>query len=214
MLIALSLGLYSLGWRYPAVAAALLALFFRELALPYCVLAGSLAIWHKRRFESAVWFLGMVLYGLFLLWHGHEVALRMTEADVARSDWLCFGGLKFDLVTARMSDFLYAAPGWVVAMYLSIALIGLAGWRTEHGVLAACVVAAYLAAFSVVGNPYNGYWGLLYTPVLAFGIARAPVAIADLLQVVWPSAPHASTLESSEDRHACRDATRRHAATD
>ncbi len=182
MLIALSLGLYGLGRRYPAVAVGLLALFFRELALPYCLLAGGLAFWHKRRLEAGAWFLGVVLYGLFLLWHAHEVARRLTDADVARSDWLCFGGLKFDLVTARMSDFLYAAPGWVVAAYLSVALIGLAGWRSERGVLAACAVVAYLAAFSVVGNPYNGYWGLLYTPVLAFGLPRAPAAIADLLQ--------------------------------
>jgi hypothetical protein len=182
MLIALSVGLYSLGWRYPAVAAGLLALFFRELALPYCILAGGLAWWRARRFESALWFLGLVLYGLFLLWHGHEVGLRMTDADVARSDWLCFGGLKFDLVTARMSDYLYAAPGWIVALYLSVALIGLVGWRTERGVLAACVVVVYLAAFSVVGNPYNGYWGLLYAPLLAFGLPRAPAALADLLQ--------------------------------
>jgi hypothetical protein len=184
MLIALSFGLAGLGWRYPAVAAGVLALFFRELALPFCLLAGGLALWHNRRAEAALWFVGVLLYGLFLAWHAHEVMLRMTAADQAQSDWLCLGGLKFELVTARMNDFLYSAPGWVVAIYLSAGLIGLAGWRSDHGVLAAATVVAYLVAFSVVGNPYNGYWGLLYTPVLALGLARAPATIADLVHAV------------------------------
>jgi hypothetical protein len=181
MLIALSLGLLGLGRRYPAIAVGVLALFFRELALPYCLLAGGVAFWHRRRLEAALWLSGVALYFLFLGWHAHEVFQRMTPEDQARSDWLCFGGLKFDLVTSRMSELLYSAPGWVVAVYLWLALIGLVGWRGDRGSLAACTVVAYLAAFSVVGNPYNCYWGLLYTPLLAFGLPRAPAAIADLV---------------------------------
>jgi hypothetical protein len=184
MLIALSLGAYGLGWRGVAIGAGLMALFFRELALPYCLLAGGLALWHRRRVEAGIWALGLVAYGSFLTWHASEVARRMIEADVSRSDWLCFGGLKFDLVTARMSELLYTAPGWVVALYLSLALLGLAGWRSERGTLAAGTVLAFLAAFSIVGNPYNGYWGLLYVPILAFGVVRAPAAFVDLYQAV------------------------------
>jgi hypothetical protein len=45
-------------------------------------------------------------------------------------------------------------------------------------------VLAFLAAFSIVGNPYNGYWGLLYVPILAFGVVRAPAAFVDLYQAV------------------------------
>jgi hypothetical protein len=83
-----------------------------------------------------------------------------------------------------MSDFFYAAPGWIVAVYLSFALVGLAGWRSERGTLAAATVFAYVLTFSVVGNPYNGYWGLLYVPILAFGVVRAPDALLDLYRAV------------------------------
>jgi len=100
MLIALSLGLLGLGRRYPAIAIGILALFFRELALPYCLLACGVAFWHKRRLEGALWLFGVAIYFLFLGWHAHEVLLRMTSEDQARSDWLCFGGLK---APARMS---------------------------------------------------------------------------------------------------------------
>jgi hypothetical protein len=184
MLIALSLGAYGLGWRSVGIAAALLALFFRELALPYCLLACGFALWHRRRAEAGAWLVGLVAYGLFLSWHASEVARRITEADVSQSDWLCFGGLTFDLVTARMNDFFYAAPGWIVACYLSFALLGLAGWQTERGTLATATVFVYLLTFSVVGNPYNGYWGLLYVPILAFGVVRAPDVLADLCRAV------------------------------
>ena len=151
---------------------------------PEALLAGGLALWHRRRVEAGVWAFGLVAYGSFLAWHASEVARRMTEADVSRSDWLCFGGLKFDLVTARMSEFFYAAPGWVVAFYLSLSLLGLAGWRGQRGTLAAGTVFGFLAAFSIVGNPYNGYWGLLYVPILAFGAVRAPAALVDLYRAV------------------------------
>jgi hypothetical protein len=193
MFIALSLGAYGVGWRSVGVASGLLALSFRELALPYCVVAGGLALWHRRRCEAWTWALGLAVYGVFLAWHASEVTRRMTEADVSRSDWLCFGGLKFDLVTARMNDFLYAAPGWVLALYVSFALLGLAGWRSERGVLATSTVFVYLAAFCVVGNPYNGYWGLLFVPILPFGVVRAPTVFADLYRSV-AKAP-ASLLE-------------------
>jgi hypothetical protein len=193
MLIAVSLGAYGLGWRFAGVAAGLLALFFRELALPYCLLAASLAVWHRRRGEAAAWGIGLIAYGLFLVWHASEVTRRMTDADLARSDWFCFGGLKFDLVTARMNDFLYAAPGWILALYLSLALLGLSGWRSERGVLSAATVFLFLAAFTVIGNPYNGYWGLLYVPILAVGVVRAPTALVDLYQAAAHA--HASLLQ-------------------
>jgi hypothetical protein len=110
----------------------------------------------------------------------------MTGADLQRSDWLCLGGLKFVLVTARMNEYLYGAPGWIVALYLAFGLFGLFGRRGDPGRLAAATVLAYVAAFSIVGNPYNCYWGLLYAPILALGVARAPFAISDLVRSLGP----------------------------
>src|SRR5262249_20414927 len=60
------------GWGGVGVSAGLLALFFRELALPYCVVALVLAAWRNRRAEVAVWFAGLALYGVHLALHALE----------------------------------------------------------------------------------------------------------------------------------------------
>ena len=37
-----------------------------------------------------------------------------------------------------------------------------------------------MSAFSVLGGLYNAYWGLLFAPLLPFGVARAPACLRDL----------------------------------
>jgi len=61
-------------------------------------------------------------------------------------------------------------------------VFGLAGWRGETGRRCLGTTVAYLAAFAVVGQPFNEYWGLLYAPLLPLGIAQAPAALRDLIQ--------------------------------
>jgi hypothetical protein len=39
-------------------------------------------------------------------------------------------------------------------------------------------------AFSIIGQDFNRYWGLMLAPLFCFGIVRFPVALADL----WRSA--------------------------
>src|SRR5262249_9341931 len=40
-------------WRWLSVAAGIMALMFRELALPYCLVAGAMAAWKRRWGEAA-----------------------------------------------------------------------------------------------------------------------------------------------------------------
>lgn len=184
MLIMLSVAANGLGWRPLAVAAGLAALFFRELVLPYCLIAGALAWWHGRRREAAGWLVGVVLFGIFLAWHATQVKSRLTPEDVAQSggplEWIQFGGFAFDIVTTRMNEFLFNAPGWLVVVYLLLALIGLIGWRSEQGALLSLTTLAYLAAFAVIGMPMNINWGLIYAPLLPFGVVRAPRTLVEL----------------------------------
>jgi hypothetical protein len=44
----------------------------------------------------------------------------------------------------------------------------------------------YIAAFAIVGQEFNRYWGLMIAPLFCFGAVRAPAALRDL----W----HASKL--------------------
>ena len=51
-------------------------------------------------------------------------------------------------------------------------------------------VAAYLLAFSVVGVPaMNYYWGGLYAPLLAFGVAWAAPSLRDLIESAFRQRP-------------------------
>jgi hypothetical protein len=82
--------------------------------------------------------------------------------------WIQFGGLRFLLITSR-AGLPLGFPFWVAALYLPLAVLGLAGWRGPVGIRVTATLAAYLVAFSVVGAPsMNFYWGAIYAPLLAF----------------------------------------------
>jgi hypothetical protein len=184
ILLGLSVAAYAIDRRRLGTAAGLGALFFRELALPYVVLTLTLACWQRRRKEAAVLFGGLMLYGLLLLFHGVQVSRHVLPTDRLPGSWIQFGGLAFLLQTCRMNAFLFSAPAWVSALYLPLSLLGLAGWKGETGLRLSLTAVVYIAAFAVVGQPFNDYWGLLYAPLLPFGLAGAPAALRDLLEQV------------------------------
>src|SRR5207245_2542855 len=70
------------------------------------------------------------------------------------------------------------------AVYLPPALLGLAGWRGWTGARLALTAGLYIAAFAVVGQSFNDYWGLINAPLLAFGIAAAPEALHHLSMAI------------------------------
>lgn len=190
-LITLSLSLSARRLNWLAVAAGLVALFLRELTLPYCLLAAGWAWRFGRRREAIAWIVGIVLFAGFLAWHAGEVAARLTDADRAASSgilgWVQFGGLQFNLLATRMNCFLFHAPGWLIYVYLVVSLVGLAGRSDERGLLAGSTAAAYLLAFSIVGLPKNLYWGLMFSPLLPFGVASVPAALRKLGKLARPT---------------------------
>jgi hypothetical protein len=181
-LIALSVCAFGLGRYRLAVAAGLLALFFRELALPYVLSAAAIALWRGRRREAVAWALGVGLYGFYLMFHIWAVVPRLPKTGPLfnGTGWVHFSGLIFILASCRINLLLLASPPWVTALYLPLALVGIVGWRSETGLRIGAVVFLYLAAFSVVGNPFVSYWGLMFAPLLPFGVVMAPTALRDL----------------------------------
>jgi hypothetical protein len=182
--ITLSVCAYGLGWWPAGLAAGLFALFYRELSAPYCLVALFLAWRHGRRREAVLWVVGFMLYAAFLAFHASQVRCRIIAADRLPGSWLQFGGPEFLLATCRMNAFLFRLPAWLGALYLPLALFGLTGWRGETGTRLGLTVAAYVAAFAAVGQPFNDYWGLLDAPLLALGLAGFPAALRPLLSVL------------------------------
>jgi hypothetical protein len=168
-------------WRL-GVAAGLFALFLRELALPYCLIALALAYRQRRRGEVWAWVAGLMLFGIYLGLHWAEVARHQTAGDIAHAGgWVRFGGTAFILTTVGIHILLAEFPPWTWAIYLPLSLLGLAAWRGPMGTRVGLTAGVYLATFAVVGHPFNNYWGLIDAPLLAFGFVRSPASLRDLI---------------------------------
>lgn len=181
-LLTLSVVCYASGSWQGGCIAGIAALLIRELVMPYALLCLFLSIWKKRWADAAVWTAGIALFAVFLFYHVAEVRRHITPEDRQPGSWIQFGGAAFLIDTCRMNSFLFSLPGWMRALYLPLAVLGLASWRGETGVRMALTAVGYLAAFAVVGQPFNTYWGLMYAGLLPFGIARAPTSLRDLIK--------------------------------
>jgi hypothetical protein len=198
--MAISIGAYGVkrpGW---GVAFGLLAVFFRELALPYCVLAAGLAWWHKRPKELAAWIVGLAAWAVFFAWHWTQVApLIAPDALAHREGWVQFGGLAFVISTVQMTAYLLLLPQWVTALYFVAAMFGFAGWRTAWGQRVGLTVCLFVLAFGFVGHEFNQYWGSLVAPLFCLGVVQFPAALRDLWVAGTRRVPFADQVTQSAD---------------
>jgi hypothetical protein len=170
-------------WRLLAALAGIVALMFRELALPYCLAAGGVALWQRRYWEAVLWAKGLVVFGCLLAWHVFAVRGELVEhghapiGGAGLAQWIRCGGLDFVLLTVRMNSLLFHWPASLLWVYLLVALLGLAQ-RSDFASRTSCLAALlYLLAFGVVGRAENFYWGLLYAPLLPAGLAAGVLAV-------------------------------------
>jgi hypothetical protein len=181
MLIALSAVAFGLGRHGAGVIAGLAALFFRELAAPYCVLCLGLALWERRYRESVWWLVGFAAYAVFFGAHVWQVLPRIAQADSAHADgWIRFGGAGFLISTAQMNAYLLLLPQWVTAIYLSCVLLGSTSWNSPDGKRIGLTIALYAVAFSVAGHDFNQYWGSLTAPLYCLAACRCPKTVSQL----------------------------------
>jgi hypothetical protein len=180
-LIALSLAANAKGWRHVSVISGLMALFLRELSLPFVCVMMVLAYVEGQRREALLWFTGLLVFcGEYLL-HWSIVSNLNTGNDrLLAGEWIVFGGWPFVLNTAQMHPFLIALPPWVVAIILPLAFLGLARWRGASGMRIASTVVIYALAFSIAGRSNNIAWGLMYAFVVPLGLLHAPDALREL----------------------------------
>ncbi len=199
ILLGLSLSAYAVQRPWCGFAAGLAALFCRELAAPYCVVCLGLAIWQRRRSEVAAWLVGFAAYAVYYAWHLWSI-WPLTQADGIshHRGWICFGGAGFILALTQMNAYLLMSPQWVTALVLPLALLGVAGWNTPAGTRLGLSLAAFLITFSIVGQPFNQYWGLMFTPLVAMALVRAPASLADLIAAAR-RAPEMSVGNSNVD---------------
>ena len=93
---------YGVNLRFLGATMALAALFFRELALPYCLLGLALAFWQRRPKESLVYVVGLIGWAVFYGLHCWKVGQLITAtAEAHRHGWVQFGGLTFVIAQRR-----------------------------------------------------------------------------------------------------------------
>lgn len=182
--IALSLGLYAQGYRRTSVVFGVLALFLRELALPFVVVMLVMAWWQQRKGEALAWAVGLAGFVAFLGFHAWMVNAQLTGGELKSQGWFFLGGWPFVIKTARANVLLLATPSWVAGLTLPLALLGLAGWSGVVGSRVALTVGIYVAAFLFAGRPIHAYWGLVYAPLLPLGWLFAPRALGDLIGAI------------------------------
>jgi hypothetical protein len=181
VLIAISVCAYGVRRPYLGAAAGLAAVFFRELALPYCLLGAALAAWQKRRGELLVWVVGLAAWTVFFGLHWLQVKeLTAPNAAAHRDSWVQFGGATFVLAITQMNSWLVLLPQWVTALFFVAAMCGLAGWNSPQGLRTGLSVCLYVVAFAIVGQDFNRYWGLLVAPLMCFGVVRCPASLLEL----------------------------------
>ena len=199
-LLTLALACYGLDRPWLGFLAGAAALFLRELALPFTVLAAWRAWREGRRREVVAWAATWVAFVTFFAWHAARVAAIAPANPAGASDsWLQWGGLGFVLRTVQMNQWLFNLPLWVSALVLPLALAGLLGWDDRKGALATLTVLVYAGAFLVVGKPFNTYWGLFFAPALPFGVVRGPHALARLAAALRRAVPSRSELKEGHD---------------
>ena len=198
VLILGSLTLYGLERPSTGMLLALAALFCRELAAPYVLLCLALAIGHRRWAELALGLAGVLGFAAYFWLHAQAVWAQLGPADINDAGgWLTIGGLWFALTTAAFNGFFMIGPLWVSALVLPLGLLGL--FAFPAGVRMGLVAAGYVLLFDFIGKPFNDYWGAMYTPLLALGLAWAPFALRDLVQAV--RVPRATPVLASDAPH-------------
>lgn len=169
VLILVSVAAYGNGWRWLGLLAAVAALFLRELALPYVLVCVLLSIRERDWQKFVAYAASLTLYAAYFGWHWWMVSSQLGPMDRAYGEgWIAFGGLDFVLATVGFNGLWALGPDWLPAVLLPLGLLGLWAWPQSRGLAA---VGVYLAAFLVVGKPFNAYWGAVYTPVLMLGLA-------------------------------------------
>jgi len=187
-LLALALALHRTGeksghWIGAWIAAAL-ALSIRELALPFVLLMGVMAMLRRDWREAGAWALLVAMFAVGLLAHVNAVDALTGAADGASAGWLALRGLAGWTGNIVLTSPLWLLPGMIAAPLALLPLIGWAGWKSKAGLTGFLFFLGYGVMFMIAGRADNFYWGLMIVPAYFLGLVHMPRALGSL----WNSA--------------------------
>lgn len=181
-LLTLALGLYRPQWWWPSLLLAALALAIRELALPFVLLWGALAMVERRWKEAAAIALVIALFVAAMVFHAQAVSTHVLASDPASPGWDGFNGPQMALYSLAKLTALLFLP---MALAAPLALLALLGWIAlggRLGLFATVWFIGFFVAVALFARTNNFYWVLVLLPAYGAGIAFVPRAIAELVQ--------------------------------
>ena len=190
-LMALALPLQRRAWRL-GVLCGLAALAFRELALPFVLVMAFCAYREGHRREAAWWGAGLLAFAIALAFHAWAVSEHLGPEARPGGGWLALGGWTFVLASSQWNVLLVAANGWLTPVWLPLALLGAAARRDPLGQRLLLTVWGYSLAFLFIGRSNNGYWGILFAPLVAVSLTFAPAALGALVAAAQGKPPSRS----------------------
>ncbi len=189
ILIALSLAAHAQGNKTGSIVIGILAIFIRELALPYVLTMLVLAWKQNQNREMMGWLGGVTIFAICLVFHAsivHELQLPMDQVN---ESWIQFGGWPFVLSTGVWNAFLFVSPKWIVAFVLPLSLLGVIGWKESVGIRVALTLGVYYCSFLIAGRVNNTYWGFMYAPLVPLGLLYAFPSLFDLVKILKERQP-------------------------
>ena len=179
ILIALSALAYANEKHMQGVLWGVTALFVRELAAPYCILATFIAIRERRWREVAAWCAGGAAYGAVFAVHAWHVLGHIRPGDPAQPDsWVYGGGVPFLLQTWRTDGLFMYLPRPAFALVV-VAIVG-SWWSPKMPRYVRSAVVLYSICFLVVGLPFNTYWGFVLAPLMGIWLSYSYDGFAHL----------------------------------
>jgi len=170
ILIALSALAYANEKRMQGVVWGMTALFVRELAAPYCIVATVIAIREKRWREVAAWCAGAAAYGVSFAVHAWRVLEHIRPGDPVQPDsWLYGGGLPFLFQLWRTNGLinLLSRPAFALVV---VAIVG-SWWSPRMPQHVRSAVVVYSISFLFIGLPFNTYWGFVLAPLMGIWLS-------------------------------------------
>lgn len=170
------------GQWIAAWLAAAAAVAVRELALPFVLLMGAMALWRGNRREALAWALLVALFAAGLAWHLNLAEAQIRPGDAVSPSWLALEGIGGWLYKVEHSSLLNLFPQVIAGPLAVLAVFGWTGWNSPAGRFGALLSLGYALAFMIAGRQNNFYWGVIAVPFLFMGLAWMPFALRSLIE--------------------------------
>lgn len=186
MLMVLAFGLHrpkpgSGGKWGAALAVAALALFIRELVLPFVLLMAAMAFWRRNWKEGAAWSALVVVFLAVLAVHLSIVSGQILPSDRHGQGWMELRGLSGWISNVTLSSNLRFLPHWLAGPAVILMVLGWAAWRSSAGLFGTFLYLGYGLVFMIAGRGDNFYWGAVIAPGMFIGLAFAPMGLKSLI---------------------------------